>query len=102
MRKFLIATLVSVATLSAAGMAAAAGRAGGGPSTGMGTHEATTNSNGLKASDRDLGPQRAADRAGSVSKATANSNGIQSSDRDKGKMRAQDRRHRHHPSSHRK
>ena len=93
MRKYFIATLISVAALGSANVALAAGQFGGAPSGGNGSH-AVTNSNGTKSVDRDLGKDRAADRAATKSKSSLNSNGIKSLDRDKGLARAADRRHR--------
>ena len=95
MRKFFIATLISVAALGPAGVALAAGQSSGAHSGGNGLH-AATNSNGSKSVDRDFGKDRAADRAKTKSKSSLNSNGKKSLDRDKGLARAADRRNRVH------
>lgn len=93
MAKFLISVVVSLAALSAGSLASAAGQGGG---ASHGTGAGMTNSNNIKATDRDFGKERAADRTKVKTKykAALNSNGTKSNDKDKGKDRAADRRHR--------
>jgi hypothetical protein len=62
----------------------------GGDSAAHMSGEATANSNGPHAVDRDHGKDRAGDRAHHV-KTNANSNGKKAVDRDKGRDRAADR-----------
>jgi hypothetical protein len=61
MRKILIASIISMATLSTTGFVFGAG-AGAGGARSTGQQSVPTNSNGLRSADRDFGKDRAADR----------------------------------------
>lgn len=93
MRKFLISALTSVVSLSAVGLASAANPVGG---ASHGTGAASTNSDGIRSTERNFGKERTGHRIGikAKEKAVSNSNGTKSLDKDKGKDRAANRHHR--------